>query len=72
MGKTYSRVRSIDTLAAITGCTEYIKLTVIQIQMEICLLYTSIPNSLDRPLYKDAVYGIRKINTMAEAAILSA
>ena len=32
----------------------------------------AIPNRRESPLYTDAVYGIRKINEIAEAAILKA
>ena len=38
MGKTYRRICGIDTLSTVSGCTEYIKLTFVQIQMEIDLL----------------------------------
>ena len=31
----------------------------------------AMPNSLDRPLYKEAVYGIRNINVMTDAAIFN-
>ena len=37
MGQTYGRVGRIDTLSTVTGRTEHIKFTVIQIQLEVDL-----------------------------------
>ena len=34
-------------------------------------MLNAIPNSLESPLYSDAVYGIRKINTIIDAPIFS-
>ena len=37
VGQTYRRVRRVDALTAVSGCTEYIEFTVVHIQMEINL-----------------------------------
>ena len=48
VGQTYRRVRRVDALTAVSGCTEYIEFTVVHIDLHVEILYLRHNRNRDR------------------------